>query len=236
MSDEGHAKPSSTTAAAAQGRKNIVILISGRGSNMAALLEAELSGTVVAVISNAPDAAGLETARARGVATAAIDHRAFSSREDFDTALAAEIDRHRPHLVVLAGFMRKLTDAFVSRFTNRLLNIHPSLLPAFPGLHTHRRALEAGVRVHGCTVHFVTPALDEGPIVLQAAIPVLPGDSEDTLAARVLAQEHRVYAQAVRWFCEDRLSVTGGGAVRIAGATDAAGALISPAPDAERRR
>jgi phosphoribosylglycinamide formyltransferase-1 len=211
--------------------KQIVVLISGRGSNMAALLEADLAGTVAAVISNVPGAPGLEIAGSRGVRTAVVDHRDFASREDFDTALASEIERHRPQLVALAGFMRKLTDAFVSRFANRLLNIHPSLLPAFPGLHTHRRALEAGVRVHGCTVHFVTPTLDQGPIVLQAAVPVLPNDTEETLAARVLTQEHRIYPQAVRWFCEERLTVTERGLVRIAGAEDAAGALVSPSPE-----
>ena len=208
-------------------RKRIVVLISGRGSNMAALLNAQLSGTITAVVSNVPDAGGLEIARARGIATAVIDHRAYRDRETFDDALAAEIERHRPDLVVLAGFMRRLTEKFVSRFANRMLNIHPSLLPAFPGLHTHRAALAAGVRLHGCTVHFVTPILDEGPIVAQAAVPVLPHDTEESLAARVLEQEHRIYPQAVRWFCEDRLQRVGGG-VRIAYAAPAVDALVWP--------
>lgn len=197
---------------------------------MAALLDAELSGSIVAVISNVPDAGGLDTARSRGLATAVVDHRAFPTREDFDTALAAEIERHQPQLVVLAGFMRRLTDAFVARFANRLLNIHPSLLPAFPGLHTHRRALETGVRVHGCTVHFVTATLDQGPIVIQAAVPVLPDDTEESLAARILVQEHRIYPQAVRWFCEDRLTVTGT-AVRVEGIAGSTGTLVAPSLD-----
>ena len=199
---------------------------------MEALLEADLPGTIAAVLSNVPDAGGLEIARTRGIATAVVDHRAYPDRETFDDALAAEIERHRPHLVVLAGFMRKLTAKFVSLYSQRMLNIHPSLLPAFPGLHTHRAALEAGVRVHGCTVHFVTPALDEGPIVLQAAVPVLPDDTEGSLAARVLAQEHRIYPQAVRWFCEDRLHASESGLVRVEYAAEASGALVSPPLDA----
>jgi phosphoribosylglycinamide formyltransferase-1 len=210
--------------------KRIVILISGRGSNMVALLDAALPATVAAVVSNSPEARGLDHARSRGIPAIAIDHRRYADRETFDAALREAIDAHSPDLVVLAGFMRKLTDAFVSRFSNRLLNIHPSLLPAFSGLHTHRRALEAGVRVHGCTVHFVTLALDQGPIVIQAAVPVLADDTEESLAARVLAQEHRIYPQAVRWFCEDRLSVTGG-SVRVAGTADTPSALVSPPPD-----
>src|SRR5689334_20746002 len=185
--------------------KRIVILISGRGSNMEALLDARLPADVAAVVSNAPDAPGLEIARAHGVSTAVVDHRAFSNRPAFDEALSAAVDAYQPDVVVLAGFMRILTDGFVRRYAGRLLNIHPSLLPAFPGLHTHARALAAGVRIHGCTVHFVTPTLDHGPIVAQAAVTVLPGDTEDALAARVLAQEHRIYPHAVRWFCEDRL-------------------------------
>jgi phosphoribosylglycinamide formyltransferase-1 len=209
--------------------KRLVILISGRGSNMQALLESPVRGAVVAVISNAPAARGLEIARAHGVATSVVEHRSFAERADFDAALAAEIDRHQPDLVVLAGFMRILTDGFVQRYAGRLLNIHPSLLPAFPGLNTHKRALESGVRVHGCTVHFVTPRLDHGPIVVQAAVPVLPEDTEESLAARVLAQEHRIYPQAVRWFCEERLRVTPDGRVEVDGGAAASGALLSPA-------
>jgi phosphoribosylglycinamide formyltransferase-1 len=195
---------------------------------MEALLKSGLPAEFAAVISNDPGARGLAAARSRGVATAVIDHRAYTERAAFDAALAAEIDRHRPDLVVLAGFMRVLTDGFVDRYRGRLLNIHPSLLPAFPGLETHRRALEAGVRIHGCTVHFVTPTLDHGPIVIQAAVPVLPGDTEEQLAARVLAEEHRIYPQAVRWFCEDRLALDVDGAVALKHARAARGALTSP--------
>ena len=209
----------------------IVVLISGRGSNMEALLAARLPAAVSAVISNNPDARGLETARGRGIAVATVDHRRFGSRESFDNALGQEIDRYGPDLVVLAGFMRVLSDGFVKRYAGRLVNIHPSLLPAFPGLHTHRRALEAGVRVHGCTVHFVTTVLDHGPVIIQAAVPVLPDDTEETLAARVLAEEHRIYPQAVRWFCEGRVSVTPDGRVRVDGVSAAERALISPALD-----
>lgn len=212
--------------------KSIVILISGRGSNMEALLAAGLPCRIAAVISNRADAAGLDTARRAGIATAVVAHAAHASRESFDAALAAEIERHRPDLVVLAGFMRILGEAFVRRFPGRLMNIHPSLLPAFAGLHTHRRAIEAGCRIHGCTVHFVTPQLDNGPIVVQAAVPVYPGDDEATLAARVLAQEHLVYPQAVRWFVEGRLSFAPDGRVLLAGETRGAAALRVPQPDA----
>ena len=190
--------------------KNIVILISGRGSNMEAILDARLPARVAAVISNNPKARGLGAARERGITTAVVDHHEFPDRPAFDAALAAEIDRHRPDLIALAGFMRVLTPSFVERYTGRIMNIHPSLLPAFPGLDTHRRALEAGARVHGCTVHFVTPALDSGPIIVQAAVPVQPGDTEERLAARVLAEEHRIYPQAIRWFCEGRLKLGDG--------------------------
>ena len=209
--------------------KSIVILISGRGSNMEAIVRAQIPGArIAAVISNRPDAAGLAFARAHGIAAELLDHTAYPDRAAFDAALAACIDAHAPDLVVLAGFMRVLTDGFVRRYAGRLLNIHPSLLPSFPGLHTHRRALETGVRVHGASVHFVTAELDDGPIVIQAAVPVLPGDDESTLAARVLAQEHRIYPQAVRWFVEDRL-VLGGGRVTVTGvAEDAGAALIVP--------
>ncbi|MCC6247033.1 MAG: phosphoribosylglycinamide formyltransferase [Rubrivivax sp.] len=194
--------------------KRIVILISGRGSNMEAMVERAASegwpAQVVAVLANRPDAAGLAFARARGIAAEVVDHKAFASREAFDAALAEAIDRHAPDLVVLAGFMRVLGEAFVRRYEGRLLNIHPSLLPAFPGLHTHRRALEAGCKVAGATVHFVTAQLDHGPIVMQAAVPVRAGDDEAALAARVLAVEHVIYPLSVRWFVEGELLLEGG--------------------------
>lgn len=193
--------------------KKYVILISGRGSNMEALVNADLPGRCAAVISNRPGAAGLDFAQRKGIATAVVDHCRYADRAAFDEALAAEIERHAPDLVLLAGFMRVLGDDFVRRFEGRMLNIHPSLLPAFPGLHTHRAALAAGVRIHGCTVHFVTPALDSGPIVIQAAVPVLDGDDEAALAARVLAQEHLIYPQAVAWFLQGRLRLVAGKAV-----------------------
>lgn len=208
--------------------KTLVILISGRGSNMEAVLDARLPARVAAVISNNPQARGLEVARKRGIATAVADHRAFPDRAAFEAALAAEIDRHRPDLVVLAGFMRVLTPPFVERYEGRIMNIHPSLLPAFQGLETHRRALEAGVRIHGCTVHFVTPALDSGPIIVQAAVPVQADDTEERLAARVLAEEHRIYPQAIRWFCEGRLILGRSGAVTVDAAPAAHGALTAP--------
>ncbi len=165
---------------------------------------------VVAVISNRPDAAGLAFATARGIATAVVDHRAFGERADFDRAVADAIDAHAPDAVALAGFMRILGDACVARCAGRMFNIHPSLLPLFPGLHTHRRALEAGCKVAGATVHFVTPQLDHGPIVAQAVVPVLPGDTEDTLAARVLEREHVMYPRALRWFVDGELRIEGG--------------------------
>lgn len=208
--------------------KTLVILISGRGSNMEAVLDARLPARVAAVVSNNPQARGLQAAGRRGVATAVVDHRAFPDRAAFEAALAAAIDRQRPDLVVLAGFMRVLTPAFVGRYDSRIMNIHPSLLPAFPGLDTHRRALEAGVRIHGCTVHFVTSAVDNGPIIVQAAVPVEAGDTEERLAARVLAQEHRIYPQAIRWFCEGRLKIGRDGAVTVAAARAADGALTAP--------
>jgi phosphoribosylglycinamide formyltransferase-1 len=211
--------------------KKIVILISGRGSNMRAILEARLPLTVVAVISNDPQAGGLAAAQKHGITTRVVDHRAHPDRAAFDAALSAEIETFAPDLVVLAGFMRILTDDFVNRYRGRLINIHPSLLPSFTGLDTHRRALASGVKVHGCTVHFVTPRLDHGPIVIQAAVPVLDGDSEDTLAARVLAEEHRIYPQALRWFCDDRLAITPQGTVTLKAERGARGALISPALD-----
>ncbi len=194
--------------------KNIVILISGRGSNMEALVRAAQSegwpARIAAVISNRPDAAGLAFAQAHGIATAVVPSKQFGSRAEFDAALRQEIDRFTPDLVVLAGFMRILTSRFVEHYAGRMLNIHPSLLPAFPGLATHRQAIEAGVPEHGATVHFVTAELDHGPIVAQARIDVLPGDTEDQLAARVLVEEHKLYPYAVRLFVEDRLSIEHG--------------------------
>jgi phosphoribosylglycinamide formyltransferase-1 len=190
--------------------KRIVILISGRGSNMRRVVEACAEegwpAKVVAVISNRPGAAGLAYAAESGIATAVVDHKVHASRDAFDAALAQAIDAHAPDLVVLAGFMRILGADFVRRYEGRLLNIHPSLLPAFPGLHTHRRAIEAGCKLAGATVHFVTPELDHGPIVIQAAVPVLPGDDEDALAARVLEREHAIFPSAVRWFVEGKLT------------------------------
>ncbi|MBP5986648.1 MAG: phosphoribosylglycinamide formyltransferase [Azonexus sp.] len=211
--------------------KNIVILISGRGSNMEALIAARDAGNlpvnIAAVISNRPDAAGLATAARAGIATRHLDHKAFAGREAFDAALAECIDGFAPDLVVLAGFMRILSEGFVRHYEGRLMNIHPSLLPSFPGLHTHQRALEEGVRIHGCTVHFVTPTLDHGPVIIQAAVPVLDGDTESSLAARILVQEHKIYPQAVRWFAEDKLTLDHG-RVRLAADLVADAALVSP--------
>jgi len=186
---------------------SVVVLISGRGSNMEALLDARLP--VSAVISNRSDAKGLAIAAARGVPTAVVEHRMFPTREAFEQALGREIDRFSPRLVALAGFMRILTPAFAGRYAGRMMNIHPSLLPEFPGLHTHERALAAGVKKHGCTVHFVTPELDHGPVVIQAEVPVRPGDTPEALAARVLRQEHLIYPRALRWFLDDRLVIEG---------------------------
>ena len=211
--------------------KSIVIVISGRGSNLAAIMRAGLPARIAAVISNRADAAGLALAREAGIATAVLDNRDFGSREEFDAALAAQIDRHAPDLLVLAGFMRVLTDGFVERYRGRLINIHPSLLPAFGGLATHRRALEAGVRIHGCTVHFVTADLDGGPIIAQAAVSVLPDDDETALAARVLAQEHRLYPQAIRWFLDGRLTLGDDGRTRLSDVAAPAQCLLAPPLD-----
>ena len=194
--------------------KRIVILISGRGSNMQAIVrccaEQAWPARVVAVIANRADALGLQFAAGQGIATALVDHKAFVARDAFDAELARTIDGHAPDLVLLAGFMRILGDEFVRRYAGRTLNIHPSLLPAFPGLHTHRRALQAGCKAVGATVHFVTPELDHGPIVLQSVVPVRAGDDEHTLAQRVLATEHVIYPLAVRWFVEGKLRIAGG--------------------------
>ncbi len=193
--------------------KNLVVLISGRGSNMEAIVQAcateGWNARIAAVVSNQPDAAGLAFAKARGIATAVVDHRAHASREAFDAALQRAIDAFAPDLLVLAGFMRILTPGFVNHYAGRMVNVHPSLLPAFTGLQTHRRALEAGCKAAGATVHFVTAELDHGPIIAQAVVPVLPGDTEDTLAARVLAREHVLYPRAVRWWVDGLLRVEG---------------------------
>jgi phosphoribosylglycinamide formyltransferase-1 len=208
--------------------KNIVILISGRGSNMMAIAKAcaaeGWSARIAGVISNKPDAAGLADAARLGIATAVVDHRAYVDRLAFDAALAGAIDAFKPDLVVLAGFMRILSAEFVNRYAARMLNIHPSLLPAFTGLHTHRRALDAGCKLAGTTVHVVTPELDHGPIVAQAAVPVLEGDTEETLAARVTAAEHILYPRVVRWWVEGELDFTGAG--RIAHRSGAAQWLV----------
>jgi phosphoribosylglycinamide formyltransferase-1 len=213
--------------------RRITVLISGRGSNLGALLAAmahdTLGGRITEVIANRADAPGLALAATRGVATHVVEHRHFTTRDAFDAALAHAIDAGAPDLVVLAGFMRVLGDAFVRRYSGRMINIHPSLLPSFPGLHTHRRALEEGVRVHGCTVHFVTPDVDVGPIIAQAAVPVRDGDDEDSLAARVLAAEHALLPTVVRWYCTGRL-VVAGRRVHVRGAGDAPeGVLFAPA-------
>ena len=200
--------------------KNIVILISGRGSNMEAIVRAfnleKWSARLCAVISNRADAAGLAFAEKEGIPTRVVSHKDYSDRKSYDAALQAVIDKYRPDLVILAGFMRILTTGFVEHYTGRLINIHPSLLPVFRGLHTHRQALDAGVRVHGATVHFVTPELDGGPVIAQAVVPVLPEDSEDSLADRVLEQEHRLYPRVVRWIVEEKVKLTPEGRVRLA--------------------
>jgi phosphoribosylglycinamide formyltransferase-1 len=208
--------------------KNILILISGRGSNMMAIAQACASegwnARIAAVISNKPDAAGLADAARRGIATAVVDHRAHADRAAFDAALAEAIDAFSPDLLVLAGFMRILSAEFVNRYAARMLNIHPSLLPAFSGLHTHRRAIAAGCKLAGATVHVVTPELDHGPIVAQAAVPVLEGDTEETLAARVTAAEHILYPRVVRWWVDGELDFNGAG--RIAHRSGAAQWLV----------
>jgi phosphoribosylglycinamide formyltransferase-1 len=210
--------------------KNLVILISGRGSNMEAIIEADIpAARIAAVISNRPDAAGLAFARAHGIETRVVDHKQHADRAQFDAALQSEIDAFQPDLVILAGFMRILTPAFTRHYDGRMINIHPSLLPAFPGLDTHRRAIEAGCRLAGCTVHFVTAELDHGPIIAQAAVAVGDDDTPDSLARRVLGVEHRIYPAAVRWFAEGRLHVENG-RVRIDGVpTTDSTCLTSPA-------
>lgn len=199
----------------------IVALISGSGSNLQAIIDAAASGElpveIRAVISNRADAKGLQRAADAGIATAVLDHKTFASREDYDRALMALIDGYTPKLVVLAGFMRLLTDAFTGHYAGRMLNIHPSLLPEFKGLHTHRRAIEERASVHGASVHFVTAELDGGPVVLQARVPVHAGDSPEQLAARVLQREHRIYPEAIRWFAEGRLRLNEDGRAMLDG-------------------
>jgi phosphoribosylglycinamide formyltransferase-1 len=207
--------------------KRVVILISGRGSNMEAIVNSRPREEIAAVVSNRPDAPGLAAARALGVPAKVVHDHAFGSREAFDAALGDLIEAHRPDLVALAGFMRILTSGFIERFRGRMLNIHPSLLPSFTGLHTHARALEAGVKIHGCTVHFVTEKLDGGPIVVQAAVPVLPGDDEQRLAARVLEQEHRIFPAAIAWFLDGRLRLAGD-RVEVHAPPASGAALLSP--------
>lgn len=191
---------------------SVVVLISGAGTNLQALIDAhDLPIRITAVISNRPGVEGLERARRAGIPAQVLSHQDYASRDDYDQALAGLIDCHQPDLVILAGFMRILSAGFVERYTGRMLNIHPSLLPAFRGLQTHRRALEAGCREHGCSVHFVTPDLDAGPVIVQAKVPVLSDDTETTLAARVQQQEHRIYPLAVRWFAEGRVRLGSSG-------------------------
>lgn len=208
--------------------KNIVILISGRGSNMQAIVEAALPGVrVAAVISNRPEAEGLAWAAARGIAVEALDHKQYSDRAAFDAALAERIDRYAPDLVALAGFMRILTPAFTARYQGRMLNIHPSLLPAFPGLHTHAQAIAMGCKVAGCTVHFVTAELDHGPIVAQGVVEVRDDDTPETLAARVLTLEHQLYPEAVRRFASGELQIADG---KVRSGTVKTGSMLAPAP------
>ena len=214
--------------------KRLVILISGRGSNMSAILDAvgdgKIDGEVMAVISNRTDAAGLALAADRGIATMAIDDRAYPGRDAFENALAAAIDAHAPDLIILAGFMRILSEAFVDRYAGRMINIHPSLLPTYPGLDTHSRALADGVRIHGCTVHFVTGDVDHGPIIAQASVPVRNDDDAKSLAARVLEAEHRTLVAAVRWYCAGRLVIEGA-RVRVKNEHADLPPQIVPAPD-----
>lgn len=198
---------------------------------MQALLEAKLPCEIAAVISNRADASGLEIAQQYGIATAVVSHKDFSSREAFDTALAVEIDRHQPDFVILAGFMRILTADFVNHYAARLINIHPSLLPAFTGVNTHERALQEGVKIHGCTVHFVTAELDHGPIIIQSAVPVLSTDTVKTLSSRVLHEEHRVFPQAVRWLCTGNIQLGENGRVILNRMEQVGTTLISPGLD-----
>lgn len=206
----------------------LVVLISGRGSNLNAILAANLPVEIVAVISNRPAADGLALAQRHSIATHAFDHTEYASRDAFDAALMSQIDGYQPDGIVLAGYMRILTDQFVTHYSGRLINIHPSLLPSFPGMHTHARALAEGVRIHGCTVHFVTPQLDHGPIIVQAAVPVRTDDTPDSLAARVLAAEHQALPLAIRWWASDRLLVQNDGRVNLRDANGSEQSLLIP--------
>ncbi len=212
-------------------RRRVAILISGRGSNMVSLIEAaqaaDFPADIALVLSNRPDAEGLMRAKDAGIATLAIDHKAFPDRESFDRALDAALNEHDIAFICLAGFMRVLSDWFVERWSGRMINIHPSLLPLYRGTQTHRRALEDGVLVHGCTVHFVVPELDAGPIIAQAVVPVVPGDTEESLAGRVIVQEHRLYPQALRMICDGTARLENGRVV-FSQRWDASSALHSP--------
>lgn len=223
---------------AAPAKRRVAVLISGRGSNMASLIEAARApgypAEIVLVVSNIPGAGGLARAEAAGVATAVVDHKTFPEREAFERALDRELAAHGAEFLCLAGFMRILTPWFINRWVGRMLNIHPSLLPLFKGLHTHRRALEEGVRIHGCTVHFVTPELDSGPIVAQAAVPVRPSDTDDTLSARVLAQEHALYPLGLALVASGRARLQEG-RVALDGDWDEAAVLVSPSPASRER-
>ena len=208
--------------------KSIVILISGRGSNMQALLEANLPCKISAVISNRADAEGLSIAQLHNIPTAVVSHRDYPDRDSFDNALSQTIERFQPDFIVLAGFMRILTESFVKRYFGKLINIHPSLLPAYAGLDTHTRAMKDGVKIHGCTVHFVTPDLDHGPIIIQAAVPVMRDDTEHELAARVLHEEHRIYPQAIRWLCNGEIQLSDDGKVNFNSRKQIGHALVCP--------
>ena len=212
--------------------RRVAVLISGRGSNMVSLIEAASApgfpAEIALVLSNRPGAAGLERARAAGIATAVVDHKTHPTRESFEQAMDSVLLEHGIEFICLAGFMRVLTEEFVERWAGRMINIHPSLLPLFRGVHTHRRALEEGVLIHGCTVHFVVPELDAGPIIAQAAVPVVPGDTEESLAARILVQEHVLYPQALRMICDGSARLEGGRVV-FSGGWKGEGALRSPA-------
>lgn len=208
--------------------KKVVVLLSGRGSNLQAILSAKLPCQVVAVISNREDAAGLKIAQAHGIATVIVPHNFYADRASFDAALAKEIDRFAPDVIALSGFMRILTTGFVERYLGKLINIHPSLLPSYTGINTHARVIQDGVKIHGCTVHFVTPTLDAGPIIIQAAVPVLHDDTAESLAARVLHEEHRVYPQAIQWLCREQVRMNADGRVSNNRLEQPGAPLISP--------
>jgi phosphoribosylglycinamide formyltransferase-1 len=212
-------------------RLKLAVLISGRGSNLQSLIDAcaaqDYPAQIVLVLSNKPDAFGLERAADADIPAAGLDHTAFASKAEFEAALDAAITQSGAQIICLAGFMRLLSTAFMEKWAGKVINIHPSILPSFKGLHTHRQTLEAGVKIAGCTVHFVVPEMDAGPIIVQAAVPVLPGDDEEALAARVLEQEHQIYPRAVRWIAEGRVTVDGQ-LVKIKGASTHASAIIAP--------